>query len=94
MGYALAVGSSVGIHKAEPIMIRTLTRVWQRLAAPQQTLPITPGVYVVANSPRQARCLWRLAVEAEVSASLMRPVSHRAPEPFQTHLLTPPPSPD
>jgi len=54
MGYAPAVGSSVGTHKAEPIMIRTLTRVWQRIAAPQQILPLTPGIYVVANTPRQA----------------------------------------
>lgn len=61
--------------------------------APQQALPLTPGIHVVANSPRHARWLWAQAVEAEVSRSLMRSVSERAPAPFQTHLL-PPPSTD
>jgi hypothetical protein len=72
-------------------MIRTFNRVWQRLAAPQHALPLSPGIYVVANSPRHARWLWAEAVEAEVSASLMRP--HHGPTPFHTHLL-PPPSTD
>jgi hypothetical protein len=72
-------------------MIRTLHRVWQRLAAPQHALPMAPGIHIVANSPRHARWLWAEAVEAEVSASLMR--SHHGPAPFHTHLL-PPPSTD
>jgi hypothetical protein len=92
MGYAPAVGSSVGTHKAEPTMIRTFNRVWQRLVSPQ-ALPLTPGVYVVANSPRHARWLWAQAVEAEVSASLMRSVAERTPAPYQAHLL-PRPSTD
>jgi hypothetical protein len=90
MGYAPTAGSDVGIHEEEPTMIRTITRVWQRLAAPQ-TFPLTPGVYVVARSPRHARWLWAQAVEAEVSASLMRSVAERTPAPYQAHLL---PSPD
>ena len=61
--------------------------------APQQALPLTPGIHVVANSPRHARWLWAQAVEAEVSRSLMRSVSERAPAPFHTHLL-PEPSTD
>jgi len=67
-------------------MIRTFNRVWQRLVSPQ-ALPLTPGVYVVANSPRHARWLWAQAVEAEVSASLMRSVAERTPAPYQAHLL-------
>ena len=91
MGYAPAVGSSVGTHKAEPIMIRTLTRVWQRIAAPQQILPLTPGIYVVANTPRQANWLWAQAVEDHVSRALMTQVAasnKRRSEPsYQLRLL-------
>ena len=60
---------------------------------PQQPLPLTPGIHIVANSPRHARWLWAQAVEAEVSACLMRSVAERTQTPFQTHLL-PPPSTD
>jgi hypothetical protein len=70
-------------------MNRTLNRVWQRIAAltKPQGLPLTPGIHIVANSPRHARWLWAQAVEQEVSRSLMRSVPERAPAPFQTHLL-------
>jgi hypothetical protein len=54
---------------------------------PQQALPLTLGIHVVANSPRHARWLWAQAVEAEVSASLMRSVAERTPAPYQAHLL-------
>ena len=52
-----------------------------------QFLPMAPGIHVVANSPRHARWLWAQAVEAEVSASLMRSVAERTPAPYQAHLL-------
>jgi len=52
-----------------------------------QPLPMAPGIHVVANSPRHARWLWAQAVEAEVSASLMRSVAERTPAPYQAHLL-------
>jgi len=61
--------------------------------APQQHASLLMGVHVVANSPRHARWLWAQAVEAEVSASLMRSVAERTPTPYQAHLL-PPPSTD
>lgn len=72
-------------------MIRTIHRVWQRLAAPQHTLPLTPGIYVVANSPRQAKWLWGLAVEQHVSSALMTQIaadnSRRSQPSYQLHLL-------
>lgn len=52
-----------------------------------QPLPMAPGIHVIANSPRHARWLWAQAVEAEVSASLMRSVAERTPAPYQAHLL-------
>ena len=55
--------------------------------APQQHASLLMGVHVVANSPRHARWLWAQAVEAEVSASLMRSVAERTPAPYQAHLL-------
>jgi hypothetical protein len=66
----------------------------ESLSRPQPALqpaPLRPGIHVVANSPRHARWLWAQAVEAEVSASLMRSVAERTPAPYQAHLL---PSPD
>lgn len=71
-------------HEVLPAIRRT-----GRYAPQQHALPLTPGIHVVANSPRHARWLWSQAVEAEVSRSLMRSVSERAPVPFQTHLLPP-----
>ena len=73
-------------------MIRTIHRVWQRLAAPHHTLPLTPGIYVVASSPRHANWLWMQAVEHQVSAALMTQiVANRGRQqsqlPFQLHLL-------
>jgi hypothetical protein len=55
-------------------MIRTITRVWQRLVSSTrpQTYTVAPGIHIVANSPRHARWLWMEAVESEVSRSLMR----------------------
>jgi hypothetical protein len=58
-----------------------------------QPLPLTPGIHIVANSPRHARWIWAQAVEGEVSASLMRSIAEHRDAPFQTHLL-PPPSTD
>lgn len=73
-------------------MIRTIHRVWQRLAAPQHTLPLTPGIYVVAKNPRQAKWLWALAVEQHVSSALMTQIAagnrrHRTDPSYQLHLL-------
>ena len=72
-------------------MIRTIHRVWQRLAAPDCTLPIAPVVYVVANSQRQANWLWGLAVEQHVSSALMTQIaadnSRRSEPSYQLHLL-------
>jgi hypothetical protein len=55
-------------------MIRTFNRVWQRIVSSTrpQTFTVSPGIHIVANSPRHARWLWMEAVEAEVSRSLMR----------------------
>lgn len=58
---------------------------------PQHTLPLTPGIYVVANSPRQAKWLWGLAVEQHVSSALMTQIaadnSRRSQPSYQLHLL-------
>jgi hypothetical protein len=61
---------------------------------PQHTLPLTPGINVVANSPRQANWLWALAVEQHVSQALMAGIAsnnrHRRTDPsYQLHLLPP-----
>jgi hypothetical protein len=53
---------------------------------------LPPGVHVVASSQRQASWLWKQAVEAEVSASLMRALAYEGRNPasrstFQLHLL-------
>ena len=60
------------------------------------TIPATPslapGIHVVANNQRHANWLWGQAVEAHVSAALMRSMSHDTqhrihPSHFQLHLL-------
>ena len=77
--------------KADSTMIRTIHRVWQRFAAPRHTLPLTPGIYVVAKNQRQANWLWGLAVEQHVSSALMTQIaadnSRRSQPSYQLHLL-------
>lgn len=60
---------------------------------PPQQASLPMGIHIVANSPRHARWIWAQAVEAEVSAALMRSVAERTQTPFRTHLL-PRPSTD
>lgn len=60
--------------------------------APQQrTLPLAPGIHVVASNPRQANWLWGLAVEQHVSSALMTQIaadnSRRSQPSYQLHLL-------
>jgi hypothetical protein len=56
------------------------------------TPSLAPGIHIVASSPRHANWLWGQAVEAHVSAALMRSMSHNTqhrihPSHFQLHLL-------
>ncbi|MEB3275788.1 MAG: KilA-N domain-containing protein, partial [Cyanobacteriota bacterium] len=57
----------------------------------QHTLPLTPGIHVVASNPRQANWLWGLAVEQHVSSALMTQIaadnSRRSQPSYQLHLL-------
>ena len=60
--------------------------------APQQhTLPLAPGIHVVASNQRQANWLWGLAVEQHVSSALMTQIaadnSRRSQPSYQLHLL-------
>jgi hypothetical protein len=63
----------------------------ESLSTPQpapQSLPLPPGVHVVANSAHQARWLWGMAVEQHVSSALMAQIAARRSEPsYQLHLL-------
>lgn len=56
------------------------------------TPQLTPGIHVVANSPRHANYLWALAVEQHVSSALMTQIAagrrrHRTDPSYQLHLL-------
>lgn len=57
----------------------------------QHTLPLTPGIHVVASNPRQANWLWGLAVEQHVSSALMTQIaadnSRRSQPSYQLYLL-------
>jgi hypothetical protein len=61
---------------------------------PQHTLPLTPGIHVIANNQRHANYLWAMAVEQHVSSALMTQIAavnrHRRIDPsYQLHLLPP-----
>ena len=60
----------------------------------QITPQLTPGIHVVANTPRQANYLWAMAVEQHVSSALMTQIAagnrrHRTDPSYQLHLLPP-----
>jgi hypothetical protein len=60
----------------------------------QHTLPLTPGIHVVANNQRHANWLWAMAVEQHVSSALMTQIAagnrrHRTDPSYQLHLLPP-----
>jgi prophage antirepressor-like protein len=71
-------------------VLPTIRKTGSYATAPAPQL--TPGIHIVASSPRHANWLWGQAVEAHVSAALMRSMSHDtqhriAPSHFQLHLI-------